>query len=52
MRKALILVVLALAAAGAPAGAMQETPPFPAGACVRATVLSTKPICVMVDPTR
>ena len=50
MRKALILVVLALAASAAPAAAA-DAPPFPAGACVRVTLVSPKPICVMVDPS-
>lgn len=49
MRKALILVVLALAASAAPAAA-EEAPPFPAGVCVRVTLVSDKPICLMVDP--
>ena len=51
MRKALILVVLALAASAAPAAAVED-PPFPVGACLRVTLVSNKPICVMVDPTK
>lgn len=53
MRKVLLIVViLVMGVLIAPAGALVDpTDPFPAGACVRATVVDPRPVCVLVDPT-
>ena len=51
MRKVLLVVVgLVTAVLIAPAGAT-ESDPFPAGACVRSTLVDPRPVCVLIDPT-
>ena len=48
VRKFLIVLLLAVAAIAAPAAA--DPDPFPAGACVRSTMISRQPVCVVIDP--
>ena len=49
-----MLAVLALSLLAGPASAAFDDPdPFPLGACVRATVVDPKPVCVvMKNPTK
>lgn len=48
MRKFSLLVLVLTLLAGPVAAATSD--PFPVGACVRATSVDRKPVCVMVDP--
>ena len=49
-RVALMMMVTATLTA-VPAAATTPDDPFPAGACIRVTLVDPKPICVIVDPT-
>ena len=50
VRFLLLTSVIAAMTAG-PAAAVSDPDPFPAGACVRVTLVDPKPLCVIVDPT-
>jgi hypothetical protein len=46
----LVATLLIVAAVPATASNPLEDDPFPVGACVRATAVDRRPLCVMVDP--
>ena len=52
MRRFSLLLATLLIVVAAPATASDSTSddPFPVGACVRATAIDRRPLCVMIDP--